>query len=203
MECRICKAPTEVQFALNKKLVPICKKCSSDIFIQQAKLYHSQKSIYDIPAKVKKSPPRHPEIACEILNFLQEKLGREGRYTPETIPKVFLEHISARVEEGHTLPKMKAVVHFKHKEWNNDVFMKKFLRPATLFNREKFNTYVAEVPEDFNPDNTKEQRSILRKLSNYGIRGTVNGETDRLAKELIATGYTNKNLLNTYLIQKL
>lgn len=203
MLCEICSSDTEVQFNIKKELIPICNTCSTAIFLQQSKFYAASKSIFDLPKTYKTAPTRHPEIAAEILNFLNEKLGKAKRYSSESVPDVFLQHISARVEEGHSLRKMKAVVHHKHKEWGRDPRMKKYLRAATLFNREKFNTYVLEVPEDFNPDNSQEQRTIIRELSNYGMRGVCNEETDALAKELMATGYDKKTFLNTYLIEKI
>ena len=70
------------------------------------------------------------------------------------------------------------------------------------FNNEKFNTYVTEIPEHYNPDNSKEQRDIMRKLNLYGLN-TCNEETDMLATRLQATGFDNKNYLNIYLIKKL
>lgn len=214
MLCEICSSDTEVQFNIKKELIPICDKCSTAIFLQQSKFYAASRSIFDLPQTYKVDPPRHPEIAVEILNFLNETTGKRKRYTLDvekakdtpnldTVPDVFLQHISARVEEGHSLRKMKAVVHLKHKEWGADPKMKRFLRAATLFNREKFNTYVAEVPEDWNPDNSQEQRTIIRELSNFGMRGVCNEETDTLAKKLMATGYDKKAFLNTYLIEKI
>ncbi len=203
MDCKVCSTETEVQFNISKKLVPICDKCSTAIFLQQSKFYAASKSIFDLPKTYKTAPPRHPEIAAEILNFLNEKLGKVKRYSSEDVPDVFLQHISARVEEGHTLRKMKAVVHLKHKEWTKNNRMKQYLRPATLFNKEKFNTYVLEVPEDFNPDNSQAQRTIIRELTNYGIRGVCNKDTDKLAKKLMETGYNKKTFLNTYLIEKI
>lgn len=203
MKCKICNTETEVQFNIKKKLVPVCEKCATFIFLQQSKFYAANRSIFDLPKTYKIAPPSHPEISAEILNFLNEKLGKVKRYSSEDVPDVFLQHISARVEEGHNLRKMKAVVHLKHKEWGMDDKMKQYLRPSTLFNKEKFNTYVLEVPEDFNPDNTKAQRTIIRELSNYGMRGLCNETTDKLAKELMKTGYNKKEFLNTYLIEKI
>ena len=203
MECRVCGSTTEVQFDIKKDLVPICNVCATAIFLQQANFYASGKSIYNLPQTVKKVPKRHPEIAAQALNYLNEKLNKKHRYTVDNIPDSFLKHISARVEEGYDLMKLKAVVHSKYMEWNRDPTMKKFLRPATLFNKEKFHSYVEELPEVWNPDNSKEQRDLLRQLSNYGVRGTCNAETDTLAKKLMALGYKKKQVLNQYLIDKI
>lgn len=213
-KCKVCGVDTEVIFNINFKATPICEDCATSIFLQQARYYSENRSIYNLPRTIKKEPKRHPEIAVEILNYLNETLGKRKRYTTDeelaekttnldTVPEVFLAHISARVEEGHSLRKMKAVIHLKHKEWGKDPKMKQYLRPATLFNREKFNTYVLEIPEDWNPDNSREQREILRELSNYGMRGIRNEETDKLAKKLMQTGYKKKEVLNLYLTKKI
>lgn len=214
MTCKICSSDTEVQFNIKKKLVPVCDDCATEIFLQQSKFYAASKSIFNLPKTYKVAPPSHPEIAVEILNFLNKTLGKRKRYTLDsekakvtpnldTVPDVFLQHISARVEEGHSSRKMMAVVHLKYQQWGRDRKMRAYLRPATLFNKEKFNNYVLEVPEDFNPDNSKEQRSIIRKLGNYGMRGECNNETDALAKQLMKTGYDKKEFLNIYLTKKI
>lgn len=203
MKCKICNEETEVGFNIQFKLTPICEDCATAIFLQQSKYYAANRSIYNLPQTIRKATPRHPEITAEVLNFLNEKLGKVKRYSSEDIPDVFLQYISARVEEGHSLRKLKAVVHLKHKEWFNDPKMKKHLRPKTLFGRQNFNNYVLEIPEDFNPDNSQEQRTILRELSNYGMRGICNEETDKLAKQLIKAGYKKKEVLNLYLTKKI
>lgn len=203
MECKICNKETDVQFNFRGKLKPVCQKCATIIFKQQATFFALNKSIYDLPQTYKIASPRHPEIAAEILNFLNEKIKRKKRYTANDVNDVFLELISARVEEGHSLLKLKAVVHNRYLAWWNNPKMKEYLRPATLFNKEKFNSYVAEIPEDYNPDNSKEQRELIRQLNNLGATGQCNAETDKLAKELMKTGYTKKQFLNMYLINKI
>ena len=201
-KCKICNTETEVQFNVKRELIPVCKKCATAIFLQQAKFYAQYKSIYDLPQTYKKKGKQYPKIAVDALNYLNEKLGKKHRYTEKDIPDVFLTHISERVEEGHTWLKIKAVIYHKVNEWINDDYMKQFLRPATLFNREKFNTYVTEIPEHYNPDNSKEQRDLMRKLNLFGLN-TCNDETDALAKKLQATGFENKNYLNIYLTKKI
>ena len=81
--------------------------------------------------------------------------------------------------------------------------MKKYLRPDTLFNRTKFTSYVFEIPENYNPDNSKEQRGIITELNKFGMRGVKNDETDRLAKELIKAGYQKKDFLNMFLKERI
>ena len=81
--------------------------------------------------------------------------------------------------------------------------MKRYLRPDTLFNRTKFTSYVFELPENYNPDNSLAQRTIIKELNKYGMRGIKNDETDRLAKGLIVIGYEKKDFLNMFLKQRI
>jgi uncharacterized phage protein (TIGR02220 family) len=156
-----------------------------------------------INKRKKKPTPQHKPESVEILNYLNERLGKKHRYTLERVPTKFVELISARINEGYSLDKVKAVVWFKTKQWLRDATMKKYLRPDTLFNRTKFTSYVFEIPENYNPDNSKEQRGIITELNKFGMRGVKNDETDRLAKELIKAGYQKKDFLNMFLKQRI
>ena len=78
--------------------------------------------------------------AVEILEFLNEKTGRHYRPTP-----VNLNFIMARFREGYSKEEMRAVIAMKVREWQYDDKMRKYLRPATLFNCEKFNQYAGEL----------------------------------------------------------
>ena len=78
--------------------------------------------------------------AREVLEFLNRKAGRNYRPT-----KVNLDFILARMKEGYSLQDCKSVVAMKVREWSGDDVMNKFLRPATLFNCAKFNSYAGEL----------------------------------------------------------
>jgi hypothetical protein len=43
--CKICDDKTEVGFNINFEMIPICEKCATSIFLQQAKWYttHQEK----------------------------------------------------------------------------------------------------------------------------------------------------------------
>lgn len=78
------------------------------------------------------------DIAKEIINYLNKKTGRA--YLPvQSNTKLIL----ARLKEGHIADDIKQVVDLKVAEWSGTDF-DKYLRPATLFNAEKFNQYVGE-----------------------------------------------------------
>ena len=78
----------------------------------------------------------------EIIDYLNEKTGRNYKHTAKANQKV----IKARMNEGYTLEEFKTVIDKKTDEWENDVKMKKFLRPETLFGT-NFDRYLNEDPK--------------------------------------------------------
>lgn len=83
--------------------------------------------------------------AKAILAFLNAKAGRAYRENDAN-----LDFIVARLREGYTPQECKQVVAKKCREWSADEKMAEYLRPATLFNRTKFNQYAGElvVPQE-------------------------------------------------------
>jgi uncharacterized phage protein (TIGR02220 family) len=77
------------------------------------------------------------EIYNTILSHLNEKAGTD--YRPSS--KATQEHINARLAEGYTVEDFCKVIDKKCAEWKG-TNMEKYLRPATLFNREKFENYL-------------------------------------------------------------
>lgn len=80
-----------------------------------------------------------PDCVAPIL-YLNLKIG--SNYQPV---ESNLKFIRARYKEGHTLETILSVVDAKAEEWMHDPTMKKFLRPSTLFNAEKFNQYAGQL----------------------------------------------------------
>ena len=78
--------------------------------------------------------------AIEVLIFLNTKA--EKNFEPVNAN---LEKISARLREGNTVQDLKTVIAIKVREWKNDEHFRKYLRPSTLFNREKFAQYKGEL----------------------------------------------------------
>ena len=78
----------------------------------------------------------------EIIDYLNEKTGRNYKHKAKINQRV----IKARMNEGYTLEDFKTVIDKKFDKWNNDVKMKKFLRPETLFST-KFDRYLNEETE--------------------------------------------------------
>jgi uncharacterized phage protein (TIGR02220 family) len=78
--------------------------------------------------------------AKEVLDFLNEKTGRQYRPVP-----VNLELIAARLKDGATVQDCRQIIAKKCRDWNNNPDMEQYLRPATLFNRTKFAQYQGEI----------------------------------------------------------
>lgn len=81
----------------------------------------------------------HRATARELLDFLNAKTGRAYRQTPAN-----LDLIIARLNDGATAQQCRWVIARKCREWGADPRMSVYLRPATLFNRTKFEQYVGE-----------------------------------------------------------
>lgn len=82
------------------------------------------------------------EAARRVLAFLNEKAGRAYQDTD-----VNLDFIVARLKEGYDEDMCRSVIARKVRAWKNDDKMRDYLRPATLFGREKFNQYAGECVE--------------------------------------------------------
>lgn len=210
MNCKICDTDTDVKHEINRMDVYICESCTKSIFYNVAMSVKYNKTIFDIGAKKqRKAVEVHPEVASEILNYLYHSLLKSKThpdYTPETVPKSYLQLISTRINDGATVEELKTVCYFKHKEWRGDRTMSKYLRAGTLFLKSNFEKYLAEhghkIPEMIRVNNP-DQRTLIKELNSYGARGMANEETDALAKKLMETGYNNKIFLNQYLINKI
>lgn len=94
----------------------------------------------DAPPASKAKAANFTQAATEVLTYLNGKAGRS--YKPV---KANLSLIAGRLHEGATVDECKAVVDAKVIQWNDDVKMRTYLRPATLFNATKFASYVGEL----------------------------------------------------------
>lgn len=88
--------------------------------------------------------------AQEILNFLNAKTNRSFRpFDASGNPSRNLEFIVARLKEGYSVIDLRGVIARKARMWLHDDKMNLYLRPQTLFNREKCAAYVGEqTPEE-------------------------------------------------------
>lgn len=87
-----------------------------------------------------KAPPRYSEEVVGLLRYLNEKTSSKFQET-ETNLKL----ISCRLKEaGVDVAGMKAMIDRQCKVWLHDPKMVDFLRPATLFGKEKFAGYYGQ-----------------------------------------------------------
>lgn len=81
-----------------------------------------------------------PDLADVVIKYLNQVTGRSYRAVDSN-----KRHINARIKEGANAADFKAVIDRKSAEWLNNPSMEQYLRPATLFNAEKFNNYLGQI----------------------------------------------------------
>lgn len=81
-----------------------------------------------------------PDSVRDVLDHLNAKANRNYQVVPANTKL-----IEARIREGATVEQLKAVVDAKVRDWQHDPKMRDYLRPATLFNAEKFGQYVGAL----------------------------------------------------------
>ena len=89
-----------------------------------------------------------PAIALhvQVINYLNTKIGTSfRRWKPNGfIPSISAEFVLARLAEGVTVQQMLDVIDMKVKEWLGTP-QAIYLRPQTLFNQTKCETYIAQL----------------------------------------------------------
>lgn len=82
-----------------------------------------------------------PSINTEIYNVIIAHLNERAGTNYRATSKATQEHIKARLSEGYTVEDFYTVIDKKCEEWLGTK-MEQYLRPSTLFNREKFESYL-------------------------------------------------------------
>lgn len=83
------------------------------------------------------------EAVNEVIDYLNQKAGTKYRSTTAATKRL----VGARLKEGFTVDDCKKVIDNKVADWLNDEKMKNYLRPNTLFQASKFESYLNEVPK--------------------------------------------------------
>lgn len=81
------------------------------------------------------------EAAKAILTYLNETAGKSFR-----LSKTSLKPIEARLRENFSQEELRRVVDHKVKTWGPDPKMQEYLRPQTLFQASKFESYLQGAP---------------------------------------------------------
>ena len=97
-----------------------------------------------------KTPESQPEADSvsledvkEVIDYLNQKAGTKYRATTAATKRL----VGARLKEGFTVDDCKKVIDNKVADWLNDEKMKNYLRPNTLFQASKFESYLNETPK--------------------------------------------------------
>lgn len=118
------------------------------------------------PAKKDKktTSSEYQDQILEVLEYLNEKTG--SKYRISTTKNT--EQISARLQEGWNVDNLKEVIDKKVSEWKGTQ-MEKYLRPITLFNSTKFESYINQKTEtgQKNINNIKDAVDKAKEL--FGI----------------------------------
>jgi uncharacterized phage protein (TIGR02220 family) len=90
---------------------------------------------------------RDPELTlvaidpvAEVIGYLNDRAG-----TKFQVVEASAKLIKARMREGATVALMRSVIDAKAREWPKGHSMRQYLRPATLFNAEKFAQYSGQL----------------------------------------------------------
>lgn len=79
----------------------------------------------------------------EIISYLNLQTGKNFKANAGTNRTL----ISARLGEGYTVVEIKKMIDTMVTKWFYDRKMNMYLRPETLFNATKFQTYINEIPK--------------------------------------------------------
>lgn len=83
------------------------------------------------------------EVVKEVIDYLNQKAGTKYRSTTAATKRL----VGARIKEGFTVDDCKKVIDNKVADWLSDEKMKNYLRPNTLFQASKFESYLNETPK--------------------------------------------------------
>jgi uncharacterized phage protein (TIGR02220 family) len=83
--------------------------------------------------------------AVIVLEFLNAKTGRQFRPVPSNIDPIIARLKGQNEETEVSVQTCKSIIAKKFRDWSTDEKMAKYLRPETLFNRTKFESYLGEL----------------------------------------------------------
>ena len=87
--------------------------------------------------------PDYIGTSREVISYLNQKAGT--KFKPKA--KATMKFVTARIKDGYTIEDMKRVIDAKCEEWLGGEFQK-YLRPETLFNATKFESYYSGLTDE-------------------------------------------------------
>jgi len=97
--------------------------------------------------------PLFASYCKQIIDFLNLKTGRHYSVNSKAIQDI----LRARYNENRTIKDCKLVIASKCRDWLTDDRMNKYLRPATLFRRMNFDSYLVEAKQKIEKEETCEK----------------------------------------------
>jgi uncharacterized phage protein (TIGR02220 family) len=88
--------------------------------------------------------PKQADTVTDIIEYLNKKTGR--KYSAKT--QANRKFVSGRLKEGYTEADLQKVIDTMCSKWLHDSKMNMYLRPETLFNPTKFQTYINMVKRE-------------------------------------------------------
>jgi uncharacterized phage protein (TIGR02220 family) len=110
-------------------------------------------------------------IAKDIIKYLNEKAGKNFSLQGETFESN-RDKIKARIKGGSTIEQLKAVVDMLVEKWGMSIKMAQYLRPSTIFGKEKFANYVGELGAFKPPELTASER-VVKELAEEGFEPAI------------------------------
>lgn len=101
------------------------------------------------------------EMAETVLNLFNEICSRSFKSSGPN-----LRCIKARLKEGYTLEDFRIVTEDRFKDWKDSPRMKRFIKPDTLFNEDKFDGYLQSAKASLRPDSDPMEAFVLAHLGN-------------------------------------
>ncbi len=123
---------------LQKTSETLSEECVADK--EQDQEQNQDQDTKHIAEEMRSVEPTLRSKAIEVLNFLNEKTDRMYRLTDTNINLVI-----ARLKTGASVADCRQIIAKKYREWKDNPNMAKFVRPETLFNPRKFESYIGEL----------------------------------------------------------
>jgi uncharacterized phage protein (TIGR02220 family) len=126
----------------------ICKEPKNDVSLQNleakgyVKILSDNPTIEDIAlrANADKIVEQSADKSTAILEYLNSKIVGDRKKGFSLVSPANRKFINARLSEGYTIQDLKDVIDLKVKDWKGTKY-EDYLRPETLFNSTKFQTY--------------------------------------------------------------
>ena len=113
---------------------------------------------------IKKESVEKDLDVVSVIDYLNQKAGTRFKATSKATQRF----VNGRMREGYTLDDFHKVIDAKVKEWLNDPYWVKYLRPSTLFAPTNFENYLEENRGTGNTPNLPKQKILQPPNLDFG-----------------------------------